>query len=124
MQELNNKLFDLKTQYDNENLNIIDMLNKNYSVDKQKQIVEKIYNITNSDILTAEYNTNLEELNKLINEKDSEEMIALEKQIINNINNYNNSYKSQILQSKMTFNNKVIAYKFLKIMESYNNNSS
>ena len=124
MQELNNKLFDLKNQYDNENLNIIDMLNKNYSVDKQKQIVEKIYNITNSNILTAEYNTNLEELNKLINEKDSEEMIALEKQIINNINNYNNSYKSQILQSKMTFNNKVIAYKFLKIMESYNNNLS
>lgn len=124
MQELNNKLFDLKNQYDNENLNIIDMLNKNYSVDKQKQIVEKIYNITNSDILTAEYNTNIEELNKLINEKDSEEMIALEKQIINNINNYNNSYKSQILQSKMSFNNKVIAYKFLKIMESYNNNSS
>lgn len=124
IQELNNKLFDLKNQYENENLNIIQMLNKNYSVDKQKQIVEKIYNIMNCDILTTEYNTNLEELNKLINEKDSEEMIALEKQIINNINNYNNSYKSQILQSKMSFNNKVIAYKFLKIMESYNNNSS
>lgn len=124
IQELNNKLFDLKNQYENENLNIIQILNKNYSVDKQKQIVEKIYNIMNCDILTTEYNTNLEELNKLINENDSEEMIALEKQIINNINNYNNSYKSQILQSKMSFNNKVIAYKFLKIMESYNNNSS
>ena len=124
IQELNNKLYDLKNQYDNNNLNIVEMLNNNYSVDKQKKIIEKIYNITNSDILTSEYNTNIEELNKLINEKESEEMIELEKQIINNINNYNNSYKTQILQSKMSFNNKVIAYKFLKIMESYNNNSS
>lgn len=124
IQELNNKLFDLKNQYDNENLNIVQMLDKNYSIDKQKKIIEKIYNIMNSDILTTDYNTNIEELNKLINEKDSEEMLELEKQIVNNINNYNNSYKTQILQSKMSFNNKVIAYKFLKIMESYNNNSS
>jgi hypothetical protein len=65
IQELNNKLYDLKNQYDNNNLNIVEMLNNNYSVDKQKKIIEKIYNITNSDILTSEYNTNIEELNKL-----------------------------------------------------------
>ena len=100
------------------------MLDENYSVVKQKKIIAKIYNIINSDILTPEYNNNIEELNKLINENDSEEMIELEQQIINNINNYNNSYKSQILESKMSFNNKVISYKFLKIMESYNNSSS
>ena len=124
IQELNNKLCNLKNQYDNENLNIINMLDENYSVVKQKKIIAKIYNIINSDILTPEYNNNIEELNKLINENDSEEMIELEQQIINNINNYNNSYKSQILESKMSFNNKVISYKFLKIMESYNNSSS
>ena len=68
IQELNNKLCNLKNQYDNENLNIINMLDENYSVVKQKKIIAKIYNIINSDILTPEYNNNIEELNKLINE--------------------------------------------------------
>ena len=124
LQELNNKVFDLHNEYDNNNLNIINILNKNFSINKQKQIIEKIYNILNCDILSGEYNTYIDELNKLVNEEDSEELIELEKKIIDNINNYNNSYKYQILKSNMSFNNKVNAYKFLKIMESYNNNSS
>jgi len=124
LQELNNKVFDLRNEYDNNNLNIINILNKNFSINKQKLIIEKIYNILNCDILSSEYNTYIEELNKLVNEEDSEELIELEKKILDNINNYNNSYKYQILKSNMSFNNKVNAYKFLKIMESYNNNNS
>ena len=128
LQLINNKLTNIKYEYIKDQIDVIDILNKNYPMDKQKVILENLYNLSNCDLLTPEYKYNLDNLKTLLNQtevrSDSNELDNLEKEIINNINNFNNSYKTQILKSNMSFNNKVIAYKFLKIMESYENSSS
>jgi ATP-dependent Lon protease len=128
LQLLNTKLSNLKNDYDKNNIDLVQILNNNYPIEKQKLILESLYNLINSDILTPEYKFNLFQLKNLTNTNHSEsknvELDLLEKEILDNINNYNNSYKNQILTSNMSFNNKVIAYKYLKIMESYDNSSS
>jgi ATP-dependent Lon protease len=128
LQLINNKFNILRTEYEKDNIDIIDILNKDYPIQKQKNILEKLFNLINSDILSSDYKYYLDELKKLLNDTkiktENTELDELEKKILDNINNYNNSYKNQILTSKMSFNNKVSAYKYLKIMEGYDNSSS
>lgn len=130
-QFLNNELLRLKNQYFNKNLNILNILNMNLSDDLKKKVFEKIYIIANSEVLTDEYISNIKELNELINSNTEEniKLNDLEKEINNNLDKEKNgilinSYKNQILTSEMGFSNKLIAYKYMKIMEGYGQNSS
>lgn len=122
--QLNIVLNKLKDQFKTNKTDIVDILEMNLSITQKSKVLEKLYHIANSDILSSEYNSHLADLTKLINNDDSEELKELEDRILNNLNNNNDSYKNQILKSNMSFNNKVNAYKYTNIMESYGNNSS
>jgi len=120
--KLNVLLDSLKLKYNTNN--IINILNLDLSIEKKQKILELLYKIVNTEILTPEYDSLIKELDYIIKNKESIELIELEKEIMNHINHYNESYKNQILLSNMSFNNKVIAFKFMKIMNSYGQNSS
>lgn len=126
---LNNEVLRLKEGLCNKNLNIVNILNKNISDKNKIQILEKIYFIINSDILSPEYKKYIQELDELVsvlNSKEYDELSIVEKNITNHLDiaSISNSYKTQILQSKMGFQNQLIAYKYLQIMESYGENTS
>jgi ATP-dependent Lon protease len=125
-----NHIFELiRNEYILKGVGIIEILEKNISIDIKKKLLEKLYHIANSEILSNEYNEHIKELKELLNSKESEELTELENKITNTIDKdecgiISKSYKHRILNSMMNFNNKVIAYKYMKIMESYGTNSS
>ena len=125
IKNLNNKLLNIQENYLKNNINIINILKNDFPLEKQKKLLENIYNLNNCDILSPDYKYYVNEIKLLVNEtEDDKNLKKIEQQIINTMNNYNKSYKYQILSSNMNFNNKVQAYKFLKIMESYDKSSS
>ena len=75
--------------------------------------------LANSEVLTLEYNTNLKFLQSNISNFNDPELMKLEEQILKSANSSTDSYRNKILTSKMSFENKVIAYKKLEIMETY-----
>lgn len=130
LNEYNNKFEQLRNDYILKNIGIVEILdNPHLSIENKKKILEKIYLIANSEILSNDYNEYIKELKELVNNIDSNDLIELENQITNSIDKdecgiASQSYKQRILKSSMNFNNKVIAYKYMKIMENYGCNSS
>ena len=129
IETLNNKLDLLKSKYIIPNADIDQILNMNINEDLKSKLLEKCFLLFNSDILSPEYNNYLKEFKELLYYSNSNELIDLDNQLSNCIDNNNIgdislSYKYKILKSDMTFNNKIIAYKYMKVIENYNDNSS
>ena len=129
IETLNLKLDSLRSQYIIDDANIDNILQKNIPDDIKLKILEKIYLIINTDILSSDYNFYIKELKELLYYSKSDDLLQLENKI-NNVLDLDNSglislsYKNKILKSDMDFNNKVTAYKYMKIIESYNDQSS
>lgn len=119
--ELTNELQKIKSYYNNNCPSIIDILKMNVSMEQKQKLLEKVHCLVNSEVLTPEYNSNLKFLTSNISSANDPELIKLEEQILkSSLNNgFADSYRTKILKSKMSFENKVIAYKKLEIMETY-----
>jgi len=119
-------LENIKNNYKESAPSIFDILKMNVSIDQKKKLLEKVHHLANSEILTPEYNSNLKFLTSNIYCSNDPELLKLEEEILkSSVNNgISDSYKNKILKSKMSFNNKVIAYKKLEIMETYENNDT
>lgn len=115
-----NQLESIKENYQNNTPSIIDILKMNISTEQKQKLLEKFYSLANSEILSTDYNYNLKFLNSNIS-NNNPELLQLEEQILKySVNNgMSDTYKTKILKSEMSFENKVIAYKKLEIMESY-----
>jgi ATP-dependent Lon protease len=129
IETLNLKLDSLRSQYIIDDANIDNILQKNIPDDIKLKILEKIYLIINSEVLSYEYNSYIKELKELIYYSNSDELLLLDNKIKNIIDQDSSgvlslSYKNRILKSDMSFDNKVIAYKYMRIIESYNDQSS
>lgn len=129
IETLNKNLDLLRSKYLINDAEIDKILNMDIPQDIKLKALEKIYLITNSDILSDEYNYYVKELKEILYYSTSTELLSLDKQIRNildkdNSGNLSMSYKNKILQSEMSFNNKVIAYKYMRIIESYTDQSS
>lgn len=126
IESLNKKLDLLRKQYIIPNADVDKILNMNIQDDLKLKLLEKVYFLMNSDILSPEYNYNLKELKELLYYSNSNDLIQLDKQLSNTIDqdNIGDSYKYKILKSEMSFNNKLIAYKYMKIIDNYNDSSS
>ena len=129
IETLNKKLESLRSQYLINDAEIDNILQKDIPNDIKLKILEKIYLIINSEVLSSEYNLYIKELKELIYYSNSDELLLLDNKIKNIIDQDNSgvlslSYKNRILKSDMSFNNKVIAYKYMRIIESYNDQSS
>lgn len=124
---LNNKLFALRQNYIIPNIEIDNILNMNIDNHIKLKLLEKIYIISNSDVLSSNYNNNLKELKELLFLIKSPNLINLDKSLGNELLNNNlltDSYKYKILTSKMSYNNKLIAYKYMNVIEHSTDNSS
>jgi ATP-dependent Lon protease len=126
IKEINEQLEHIKTRY-NENIpSVIDILKMDVNIEQKQKLLEKMYQFSNSEILTSDYCNSLKVLNDNIKQSKDIELIRLEKEILDKSNDlkYTDNYKEKILKSDMSFNNKVIAYKKLQIMESFESNDT
>jgi len=121
LKELIKQLEDIKIKYMNNSPSIIDILKMNVSIEQKQKLLEKIHCLANSEVLTEEYNANLKFLISNISNEEDPELVKLEQDILKSslTNGLSDSYRTKILKSKMSFENKVIAYKKLEIMETY-----
>ena len=119
IKEMSSELEIIKEDYRNNCPNIIDILKMNVCMDQKKKLLEKLYSFRNSEILTPEYNSTLKFLNSQLSNNDDPDLLILEEKILKKSLNKSDSYRIKILKSKMSFDNKVVAYKKLEIMETY-----
>lgn len=129
IETLNEKLDSLRSKYIINDAEIDKILQKDTPDEIKLKILEKLYLITNSEILSSDYNFYIKELKELLYYSNSNELLSLDTKINNILDKDNSgilslSYKNRILKSEMSFNNKVIAYKYMRIIESYNDQSS
>lgn len=123
---LNTELEKLNKLYKESAPSIIDVLNMNVHESVKQKLLEKVHQFSNSDVLTNEYNSNLKFLMTHINKTQDPELYQLEQDImrVGNSEELSDDYRKKILKSKMSFENKVIAYKRLDIMERYEESDS
>lgn len=124
IEEFNKQLEEIKNVYKNDAPSIIDILKLNVSKEQKQLLLEKVHHLANCEVLTGDYNTNLKYLNSHL--KKNVELLQLETEIKKAVqtDEFMDDYKEKILKSKMSFNNKVIAYKRLEIMETYENSDT
>lgn len=122
----NKELDDIKKMYLQEAPSIIDILNMNVHSTHKQKLLEKIHHYTNSEVLSSEYNSNLKYLLTNINKTQEPELFKLEQDIMKSAQSeeLSDNYRKKILKSQMSFENKVIAYKKLEIMERYEDSDS
>lgn len=123
---LNEQLNSIHNEYKTSAPSVIDILNMDTDISQKKKLLEKIYHYSNSDLLTQDYSNNLKILNNNIKGYSDPELHKIEKEILTKSNNYeySDNYKEKILKSKMSFENKVIAYKRLEVMEAFESNDT
>ena len=117
--ELKDQLIVIHENYRNSSPSVIDILKMNISLEQKQKLLERVHCLVNSEVLTPEYNSNMKFLHANISNNEDPELLALEERILKSSLNKTDSYRMKILKSKMSFENKVIAYKKLEIMETY-----
>jgi len=126
IKNMNGELKRLKESYKSNAPNVTDILNMDIDITKKQMLLEKVHQYINSEILTPEYTNNLKFLTSNIKQYKDTELQALEREILKYAGDmqYSDNYKEKILRSKMSFDNKIIAYKRLEVMESFEANDT
>ena len=119
IKELKEQLEIIHDTYRNSSPSVIDILKMNISLEQKQKLLERVHCLVNSEVLTNEYNSNMKFLHANISNNDDPELLALEERILKSSLNKTDSYRMKILKSSMSFENKVIAYKKLEIMKTY-----
>jgi len=121
IKELNSELQKLRDTYQNTAPSVMDILKLQIPNTHKNRLLERVYTYANADILTSEYKSSLKYLLENINKTQEPELFALEQEIIKcaQSEEVSDNYRRKILKSKMSFENKVIAYKRLEEMEQY-----
>lgn len=121
IKEFNSQLNIIQDVYRNNGPSVIDILKMKIPLEQKQKLLERLHHFINNEVLSPEYNTNLKFLNTNINVNP--ELLELENSIkqkaVKEL-----SYKDKILRSKMPFDNKVITYQKLEIMETYEESNS
>lgn len=119
VQKMNEQLLEIKNTYKNSAPSIVDILRMDVPMQHKQKLLEKMHSLANSELLTEEYNRCIKYLATNVSNCDPE-LVALEESIKRKCEgNTGLSYKQKILKSDMPFENKVIAYEKLQIMETY-----
>lgn len=126
IEEFTNKLVDLHNVYKKNTPSVSSILQMDVHDSVKSKLLEKIHHLANAEILSSEYNSNMKYLLTNINKTQDRDLYELEQQIIKSAqaDEYSDDYRKKILKSKMPFNNKVIAYKRLEVMERYEESDS
>ena len=126
IKKINCELEELQNLYKNDCPGVIDILKMNIDKKQKQQLLEKLYHYSNSEILSSEYVSNLKYLKGNLNSNLDDNLKKLEDEILNRSTSleFSDNYREKILRSKMPFENKVVAYKRLDIMNSYEDSDS
>jgi ATP-dependent Lon protease len=126
VESLNKELNELKKLYTDNAPSIISILRMDIHPTQKQKLLEKMYQYLNSDVLTAEYNSSLKYLMNNINKTANPELFQLEQQIVKSAQSdeFSDDYRYKILKSNMPYENKVMAFKRLEIMERYEDSDS
>ena len=118
---INSQLETIKNNYQSGGPNIIDIINMNTNIAQKQKLLERVHHYANADLLTSEYTANLNTINKSLKKYNDNALQELEEKILESSMNleYSDNYREKILRSDMPFQNKVIAYKRLDVMESF-----
>jgi ATP-dependent Lon protease len=120
---INKELDTIKENYRLNAPSIIEILKSNMDIKGKQKMLEKLYHYTNSDILTPEYTNNLNIIQKNTKHYDDPQLELLENEITKKSSTleFSDDYRERILRSKMSLHNKILAYKRLEVMESFEN---
>jgi ATP-dependent Lon protease len=123
---INEQLQTLKSMYRDSAPSILDIIKQDVPDGQKQKMLEKVYHLTNAEILSSEYNNNLKYLKSTLDSNYDDDMKKLYLEIQEYGKNFEMSddYKEKILKSKMSFHNKVIAFKKQEAMESYETSDS
>ena len=125
IKEFNEKLQNIRKSYKEDAPSVIDILKLNSNVSAQQKLLEKLHNFVNAEPLSYEYNANLKYIMQNTKSTYDTHLLELEEKILKYSNeNLSDDYKFKILNSKMSFENKVIAYKRYEVMEKYEETDS
>ena len=126
IKKINCELEELQNLYKSDCPGVIDILKMNIDKKQKQQLLEKLYHYSNSEILSSEYVSNLKYLKGNLNSNLDDNLKKLEDEILNRSSSleFSDNYREKILRSKMPFENKVVAYKRLNIMNSYEDSDS
>ncbi|NDD83503.1 AAA family ATPase [bacterium] len=119
VQRMNTRLLEIQKHYRDSAPSIIDIL-KLTNNDTIRKKLEKVYHLANCETLSSEYTQNMKALEFIKPPSELESKILEATKSLQ----YNDNYKEKILSSEMSFNNKVIAYKRLELMQSYKDSDS
>lgn len=119
--DLNNQLEEIRDDYKNNAPSIVSVLKMDIPKDQKQKLLENFHHLANSPILSEEYTRHMKTLtNSISNMTDEDkELSQLEEKIQLRCNGISESYKKKILKSNMSFENKVIAFEKLNVMEAY-----
>lgn len=126
VKKINSELEELQNLYKNDCPGVIDILKMNIDKKQKQQLLEKLYHYSNSEILSSEYVSSLKYLKSNLNSNLDDDLKKLEDDILKRSDSleFSDNYREKILRSKMPFENKVLAYKRLDIMNSYEESDS
>lgn len=121
IERLNSELEQIKQAYRTSAPSVLDILKMDIGMEQKQKLLERVHQFSNSEILSNDYSNNLKILNNSINQSKDTELLELERQILQRSNDlqYSDNYRERILRSKMSLENKVIAYKRLEVMQSF-----
>lgn len=120
IKELNEQLENLQSMYKDSAPSVVDILKMNTQPVVKQKLLEKMHQFSNSEVLSHEYSNSLKYLNANIRSTD-DILFQKEQEMLQYIKSdeFSDDYKKKILLSDMSFENKVIAYKKLQVMETY-----
>jgi ATP-dependent Lon protease len=132
IKKINKILKDLKNNYIKSLPTLEEIVNLNITDEYKFQLITEFHNVFNSEsiVMSSEYIQNIKELKKkiayILDHNPDDIVNKLEKDI-GIIESDISIIKKRIVESKMSYSNKIIAYKRLKLLETINitdNNSS
>jgi ATP-dependent Lon protease len=126
VKRFNEELEMIRNMYQGNAPSITDILKMDIHVSQKQKLLEKVYALANSDVLSSEYNASLKYLLSNLTKTEDPQLFELEKKIIETAQSdeHADDYRKKILKSKMSFENKVIAYKRLEVMDRYEDSDS
>ena len=126
LHSLNSQLNCIKQKYSKNVPSIVEIIRMDISLQQKQELLESVFHLTNCELLSPEYYIHLKSLQEILTTKYDPELDLLEKKILQSSLNKDmgESYKHKILKSDMSFQNKVIAYNKLEVMQSYKDNDT
>ena len=109
----------IEENYKENTPSFIKIMKMNISLEKKQKLLEHLYCLVSSDLFSPDYDYNYKMLTEALNQQSTPSFSDLEQEIILHLNSNNYSCKDRILNSNMSFENKIIAYKKYTNMDKH-----